>query len=32
MTRRAVHILPGRGTYNAGELGYLKRHHADRAA
>lgn len=32
MTRRAVLILPGRGTYNAGELGYLKRHHADRAA
>jgi [acyl-carrier-protein] S-malonyltransferase len=24
-------ICPGRGTYNAAELGYLKRYHADRA-
>lgn len=28
MTRRAVLICPGRGTYNKQELGYLKRHHA----
>jgi [acyl-carrier-protein] S-malonyltransferase len=28
MTRRAVLICPGRGTYNAPELGYLKQHHA----
>ncbi|MEP4981807.1 ACP S-malonyltransferase [Ascidiaceihabitans sp.] len=27
MTRRAVLIFPGRGTYNAPELGYLSRHH-----
>ena len=26
----AVVICPGRGTYNAPELGYLKRHHADK--
>ena len=26
MTRRAVLICPGRGTYNAPELGYLKQH------
>lgn len=25
--RRAVLVCPGRGTYNKGELGYLKRHH-----
>lgn len=31
MTRKAVLICPGRGTYNAGELGYLKRHHGPRA-
>ncbi|WP_322866710.1 ACP S-malonyltransferase [Aquicoccus sp. G2-2] len=28
MTRRAVLICPGRGTYNKPELGTLKRHHA----
>lgn len=27
MTRRAVVICPGRGTYNKAELGYLARHH-----
>ncbi|MGH7025265.1 MAG: hypothetical protein ACREEB_16980 [Caulobacteraceae bacterium] len=27
----ALVICPGRGTYNAAELGYLKRHHADPA-
>lgn len=31
MTRTAVVICPGRGTYNKPELGYLARHHADRA-
>lgn len=31
MTRKAVLICPGRGTYNAPELGYLARHHATRA-
>ena len=31
MTRKAVLICPGRGTYNAPELGYLARHHAARA-
>jgi len=31
MTRRAVLILPGRGTYNKAELGYLARHHGARA-
>jgi [acyl-carrier-protein] S-malonyltransferase len=31
MTRRAVLILPGRGTYNKAELGYLARHHGPRA-
>ncbi len=30
MTRTAVVICPGRGTYNKAELGYLHRHHADR--
>lgn len=30
MTRTAVLICPGRGTYNAPELGYLARHHAGR--
>ncbi|MCZ4352770.1 ACP S-malonyltransferase [Roseovarius aestuarii] len=28
MTRRAVLICPGRGTYNKPELGYLSRHHS----
>ncbi|MEM6810376.1 MAG: ACP S-malonyltransferase [Pseudomonadota bacterium] len=32
MTRTAVVICPGRGTYGKEELGYLKRHHADRMA
>ncbi|CUH86693.1 malonate decarboxylase, epsilon subunit [Phaeobacter sp. CECT 5382] len=32
MTRTAVLICPGRGTYNKPELGYLHRHHADKAA
>jgi len=32
MTRRAVLILPGRGTYNKAELGYLAHHHGPRAA
>jgi len=31
MTRTAVVVCPGRGTYNKPELGYLKRHHADKA-
>ncbi|QIE45871.1 ACP S-malonyltransferase [Pseudohalocynthiibacter aestuariivivens] len=31
MTRRAVLICPGRGTYNKAELGYLARHHGARA-
>ncbi|WP_171209311.1 MULTISPECIES: ACP S-malonyltransferase [unclassified Ruegeria] len=30
MTRTAVVICPGRGTYNKPELGYLHKHHADR--
>ncbi|WP_281995333.1 ACP S-malonyltransferase [Ruegeria faecimaris] len=30
MTRTAVVICPGRGTYNKAELGYLHRHHASR--
>jgi acyl transferase domain-containing protein len=30
MTRTAVLICPGRGTYNKPELGYLHRHHAQR--
>ena len=30
MTRTAVLICPGRGTYNRDELGYLGRHHADK--
>lgn len=30
MTRTAVVICPGRGTYNKPELGYLHRHHASR--
>lgn len=32
MTRKAVLICPGRGTYNKPELGYLARHHSDKAA
>ncbi|NVK14885.1 MAG: ACP S-malonyltransferase [Rhodobacteraceae bacterium] len=32
MTRTAVLICPGRGTYNKAELGYLHRHHADKTA
>lgn len=32
MTRTAVLICPGRGTYNKPELGYLHRHHADKGA
>ena len=33
MTRTAVVICPGRGTYNnSPELGYLARHHADKSA
>lgn len=32
MTRTAVVICPGRGTYNKPELGYLHFHHADRMA
>lgn len=31
MKRTAVVVAPGRGTYNKAELGYLARHHADRA-
>lgn len=30
MKEKALVICPGRGTYNATELGYLKTHHADR--
>jgi len=30
--KRALVVAPGRGTYNRDELGYLKRHHADKAA
>ncbi|WP_170529368.1 ACP S-malonyltransferase [Ruegeria arenilitoris] len=30
MTRTAVLICPGRGTYNKPELGYLHRHHSNR--
>ncbi len=30
--KTAVLVCPGRGTYNAPELGYLARHHAGRAA
>lgn len=30
MTRTAAVICPGRGTYNKDELGYLRRHHADK--
>ena len=31
MTRTAVVICPGRGTYNKSELGYFARHHQDRS-
>ncbi len=30
--RKALVICPGRGTYNATELGYLPRHHSDKLA
>jgi acyl transferase domain-containing protein len=30
MTLKALVVCPGRGTYNAAELGYLKKHHADK--
>ena len=29
--RKAAVVCPGRGTYNKAELGYLRRHHADKA-
>lgn len=32
MTRRAVVVCPGRGTYGKDELGYLKHLHADKSA
>lgn len=32
MKQTAVVVCPGRGTYNAAELGYLKRHHPGQAA
>ncbi len=32
MSRSAVLICPGRGTYNKEELGYLARHHGDKGA
>ncbi|MEM9106678.1 MAG: ACP S-malonyltransferase, partial [Pseudomonadota bacterium] len=32
MRKTAVVVCPGRGTYNKPELGYLARHHADKAA
>ena len=32
MTRKAVVICPGRGTYNKAELGYIARHHGDKSA
>ena len=31
MKQTALVVCPGRGTYNAAELGYLKTHHADKA-
>jgi [acyl-carrier-protein] S-malonyltransferase len=31
MKHNALVVCPGRGTYNAAELGYLKTHHAERA-
>jgi len=30
VSRTAVVVCPGRGTYNKDELGYLRRHHSDR--
>src|SRR5680860_339709 len=30
--QRVVVVCPGRGSYNAPEWGYLKRHHADKGA
>lgn len=30
MRQTALVVCPGRGTYNAAELGYLKKHHADK--
>lgn len=30
--RKALVVAPGRGTYNKAELGYLARHHGDKAA
>ncbi|WP_166417492.1 ACP S-malonyltransferase [Cochlodiniinecator piscidefendens] len=32
MKQTAVVVAPGRGTYNKTELGYLRRHHSDKAA
>ncbi|MCB1782519.1 MAG: ACP S-malonyltransferase [Alphaproteobacteria bacterium] len=32
MKKTAAIICPGRGTYNKDELGYLRRHHADKSA
>ena len=32
MKQTALVVCPGRGTYNAAELGYLKTHHADKSA
>ncbi len=29
MKKRALVVCPGRGTYNASELGYLRQHKAD---
>ena len=31
MKQTALVVCPGRGTYNAAELGYLKTHHGDKA-
>ena len=31
MKKRALVVCPGRGTYNAAELGYMQRHHAARS-
>jgi len=30
--KTAIVVCPGRGTYNADELGYLTRHHSDKAS
>jgi len=32
VARKALVVCPGRGTYNSGELGYLRRYHAPRGA